>query len=236
MSSCPLLLFAFIFSLFSFTQSENPRIRGTFYTHSLSSIDFLYRTNFPLFNTVGLLLNCSATTPIDNLGGLLWLSDFAFISTRESRSMSFPGLLPALSTLRSFPGAGHPHRKFCYIIPNFRDSCYLVCTNYFYGGINGPGDPPVFDQIVDGTFWTIVNTTTDNVAGAASSYEGVFLARGTKMRVCLAGNDYTDSDPFMNTLEMIILEDFVYNSTDFRKKALGLIMRSIFGYDGPIVR
>ncbi|KAK8935335.1 putative LRR receptor-like serine/threonine-protein kinase PAM74 [Platanthera zijinensis] len=211
MSSCPLLLFAFIFSLFSSTQSQNPRIRG-------------------------LLLNCGAAAPTDALGGLLWLPDFAFISTGESRSISFPGLLPTLSTLRSFPGAGHPRRKFCYIIPTFRGSRYLVRTTYFYGGINGPGDPPVFDQIVDGTFWTVVNTTADYVARSASSYEGVFLARGTKMRVCLAGNDYTDSNPFMNTLEMIVLEDSVYNSTDFRKKALGLIMRSRFGYDGPIVR
>ncbi|KAK8960731.1 hypothetical protein KSP40_PGU001834 [Platanthera guangdongensis] len=138
--------------------------------------------------------------------------------------------------LTLFPGAGHPRRKFCHIIPSFRGSRYLICTTYFYDGINVPGDPLVFDQIVDGTFWIIVNTTADYVAGTTSSYEGVFMARGTKMRVCLAGNDYTDSDPFMNIMEMIVLADSIYNSTDFRKKAFGLITRSSFGYDGPIVR
>ncbi|KAG0483439.1 hypothetical protein HPP92_011523 [Vanilla planifolia] len=63
-----------------------------------------------------------------------------------------------------------------------------------------------------------------------------FLGEGTKMRVCLAGNDYTDSDPFINTLEMIILDESVYNATDFTKSALGLVMRSKFGYDGPVIR
>ncbi|KAK8960923.1 hypothetical protein KSP40_PGU004015 [Platanthera guangdongensis] len=110
------------------------------------------------------------------------------------------------------------------------------CTTYFYVGVNVPDNPPVFDQIVNGTFWIIVNTATDYVAGAASRYNGIFLARGTKMRICLARIDYTNFDPFMNTLEMIVLEDYVYNSADFRKKALVLIVRSRFGYDGAIVR
>ncbi|KAK8960432.1 hypothetical protein KSP40_PGU003922 [Platanthera guangdongensis] len=74
------------------------------------------------------------------------------------------------------------------------------------------------------------------VAGAASSYAVIFLDRGTKMRVCLAVNYYTDYDTFMHTQEMIVLEDSVYNPGDFRKKALALIVRSGFGYDGPIVR
>lgn len=211
MSSSSLLLLAFIIFLFSSIQAQTPRIRGV-------------------------LLNCGAASPIEAAGGLLWLPDFAFIATGVPRNISLPGILPTLSTLRSFPGAAHPHRKFCYTVPTVRGSRYLVRTTYFYGGINGPGDPPVFDQIVDGTFWTVVNTTADYAAGAASSYEAVFLARGTKMRVCVAGNEYTDSDPFINTLEMIVLENSVYNSTDFSKNALGLIARSCFGYDGPIMR
>ncbi|PKU80532.1 probable LRR receptor-like serine/threonine-protein kinase At1g51810 [Dendrobium catenatum] len=213
MSSCSLLflLLFVLISHFSSNQSQTPRIRG-------------------------LLLDCGAAGPSEAAGGLPWLPDYAFIATGIPRNLSLRGLIPTLSTLRSFPGASHGRCKFCYSVPVFRGSRYLVRTTYFYGGISGPGDPPVFDQIVDGTFWTVVNTTADYAAGAASSYEGVFLARGAKMKVCVARNDYTDSDPFINSLEMIVLEDSVYNSTDFTQNALGLIVRSRFGYDGPIVR
>ncbi|KAG0480953.1 hypothetical protein HPP92_011811 [Vanilla planifolia] len=210
-SSFLFLFLAFLTSLFSSIKSQSPRIQG-------------------------ILLNCGATTPTEAFGGLTWLPDFAFISTGTPRNVSLPGLLPVLSTLRSFPGAVRRRRKFCYTIPVFRGSRYLVRTTYYYGGINGASDPPVFDQIIDGTFWTVVNTSADYASGAASTYEGVFLAKGTKMRVCLAGNDYTDSDPFINTLEMIILDESVYNATDFTKSALGLVMRSKFGYDGPVIR
>ncbi|PKA65017.1 putative LRR receptor-like serine/threonine-protein kinase [Apostasia shenzhenica] len=191
---------------------------------------------FYLCKTLGILLNCGASVATEAAGGLMWLPDYAFIASGTSRNLSLPGLLSTISTLRSFQIGAHRRRKFCYLIPVFRGSRYLVRTTYFYGGINGAGSPPVFDQIVDGTFWTVVNTTADYAAGAASSYEGVFLARGTKMRVCVAGNDYTDSDLFINTVEMIVLENSVYNATDFTKNALGLIARSRFGYDGAIVR
>ncbi|KAK8960637.1 hypothetical protein KSP40_PGU018030 [Platanthera guangdongensis] len=78
----------------------------------------------------------------------------------------------------TFPGVRHPHSKFCNIIPTFCGSRYLVSTTYFYGGVSGPDDPLIFNQIVDGTFWTIVNNTTDYIVGAASSYKGIFLSRG----------------------------------------------------------
>jgi hypothetical protein len=46
---------------------------------------------------------------------------------------------------------------------------------------------------VDGTFWTDVNTTDDALAGAASSYEGVFPASGRNISFCLDMNpEYTD--------------------------------------------
>ncbi|KAK8960610.1 hypothetical protein KSP40_PGU021913 [Platanthera guangdongensis] len=54
--------------------------------------------------------------------------------------------------LMLFPRCGAPPPKFYYIIPTFRGSRYLVRTTYFYGGINGASDPPMFDQIFDGTF------------------------------------------------------------------------------------
>ncbi|CAA6669035.1 unnamed protein product [Spirodela intermedia] len=60
--------------------------------------------------------------------------------------------------------------------------------------------------------------------------------QGSRIRLCLGGNNYTDSDPFISALEMIILEGSVYNSTDFDQYALGLVARSSFGHSGPLFR
>lgn len=56
------------------------------------------------------------------------------------------------------------------------------------------------------------------------------------MSICVAGNTYTESDPFISALEAILLDDSMYNSTDFNKNAMGLIARNKFGSTGMIVR
>ncbi|XP_010942424.1 leucine-rich repeat receptor-like serine/threonine-protein kinase At2g14510 [Elaeis guineensis] len=184
----------------------------------------------------GFFLDCGSTVN-SRIGGLQWLSDGPFVAAGVPRNLSAAGLAPTLSTLRSFPfDPSTGPRKFCYVLSVFRDARYLVRTTYYYGGVNGPGSPPVFDQIVDGTFWTMVNTTADYAAGMSSYYEGVFLAIGKTMSVCVAGNTYTESDPFISALEVILLDDSVYNSTDFKKNAMGLIARSDFGSADMIVR
>lgn len=93
----------------------------------------------------------------------------------------------------------------------------------------------MFDQIVDGSFWSIVNTTEDNAKGSASYYEGVFLAAGKSMSVCLASNTYTESEPFISALEFVLLADSLYNSTDFGNSSLRLVARHSFGYNGSII-
>lgn len=185
----------------------------------------------PVLSLKGILLSCGSTAPLQ-INNLTYLPDSSFIAAGVPKSLPVPNLLPLLSTLRSFPFSKTP-LKFCYSIPTVRGARYLVRTTYFYGS---QSPPPVFDQIVDGTFWAVVNTTRDHANGMASNYEGVFLARGKFLTLCLAANWYTDSDPFINALEMIVLEDSVYNSTDFTKNAMGLVARSRFGYNGPIVR
>lgn len=121
-------------------------------------------------------------------------------------------------------------------MPVYRTGKYLIRTTYFYGGINGNESPPVFDQIVDGTFWSVVNTTEDYVKGNSSYYEGVFLAKGKTLSLCLAANTYTDSDPFISGLEFVLLDNSLYNSTNFDTYGLSLVARHSFGYDGPIIR
>lgn len=114
----------------------------------------------------------------------------------------------------------------------------MVRSTYFYGGINGPDhpSPPVFDQIVDGTLWSVVNTTEDYANGNYTYYEGVFLARGKTMSFCIGSNSYTDSDPFISALELVILGDSLYNSTDFSNFGLSLVARHSFGYSGSPIR
>ena len=114
----------------------------------------------------------------------------------------------------------------------------MVRTTYFYGGVNGPDhpSPPVFDQMVDGTLWSVVNTTADYANGMSTYYEGVFSARGKFMTLCIGSNTYTESDPFISALEFVMLGDSLYNTTDFNKCGLSLVARSSFGYSGPTVR
>ncbi|XP_077240209.1 leucine-rich repeat (LRR) family protein isoform X2 [Tasmannia lanceolata] len=186
----------------------------------------------------GLFINCGATAPFEDTNGLRWIPDSPYISSGIPKTLTLPGLLHTLTTLRSFPLQKNPNipRKFCYVFPVFRTAKYLIRTTYFYGGINGQNSPPVFDQIVEGTIWTVVNTTDDYARGMSSYYEGVFLAKGKTMSICIAPNTYTDSDPFISGLELVLLEDSVYNSTDFSKYALTVVARHSFGSSGPIVR
>ncbi|MBA0549703.1 hypothetical protein Golob_020722, partial [Gossypium lobatum] len=186
----------------------------------------------------GYLINCGATRR-SVIDGRVWLPDGNFISAGTSKSLTVPGLVPTLSTVRSFPLENkNLRRKFCYVVRVYRGARYLIRTTYYYGGVNGLDfdSPPVFDQIVDGTFWSVVNTTEDYGKGLSSYYEGVFEAKGNTMSVCVASNTYTVSDPFISSLEMLILGDSIYNTTKFDSHALHLVARHSFGHNGSIIR
>lgn len=183
-----------------------------------------------------LLIDCGATLP-SVIDDRQWLPDTNFISpataTGTSKNLTQTNLFPTLQTVRSFPLVRH--KKFCYVVPVYRSAKYLVRTTYYYYGDGGVTNPPVFDQIVDGTLWSLVNTTDDYSRGSASYYEGVFLAAGKSMSVCLASNTYTDSQPFISALEFVLLADSLYNSTDFRNSSLRLVARHSFGYNGSLI-
>lgn len=186
------------------------------------------------FNISGLLIDCGVNTSYTDDRGLRWLPDSQYITSGVSKNLSTLGLQATFSTLRSFPFNASSPRKFCYNLPSYKGGRYLVRTSYFF---DGPGEPPVFDLIVDANLWTMVNTTADYAAGSASYYEGVFQAKGRYMNVCVAGNpNYTKGDPFISALELIMLNDSVYNATDFDTKAMGLIARNKFGAVGDIER
>ncbi|XP_047947073.1 probable LRR receptor-like serine/threonine-protein kinase At1g67720 [Salvia hispanica] len=181
----------------------------------------------------GVLIDCGADVG-SVINGLEWLPDSGYISAGSSKVIVREDLVQTLFTVRSFPLSNNVFKKFCYEIPVDRTKKYLVRTTYYYGGVNGNTNPPVFDQIVDGTLWRVVNTTEDYLRQEASYYEGVFMPTGKNLSVCVAGNTYTDSDPFISALEIVPLWDQLYNSTDFRAHALSLVARHSFGYDGPV--
>uniref|UniRef100_A0A1J3GJ06 Putative leucine-rich repeat receptor-like serine/threonine-protein kinase n=1 Tax=Noccaea caerulescens TaxID=107243 RepID=A0A1J3GJ06_NOCCA len=184
-----------------------------------------------------ILIDCGASSS-SVIGDRRWISDENIISSGTPKNVSDQVLDEILLTVRSFPlnldGTRH---KFCYVMSVSRGWKYMIRTTYYYGGVNGKATPPpVFDQIVDGTFWGVVNTTADYADGLASYYEGVFLAQGKSISVCIATNSYTTSDPFISALEVIRLDGSLYNSTDFTISGLSLVARHAFGYSGPIIR
>lgn len=183
----------------------------------------------------GTFIDCGAAVS-SVVNGLQWVPDTRFIETGTARNLTVQFQDSTLSTVRTFPLPNNVLKKFCYEIPVVRGAKHLVRTTYFYGGVNGNINPPVFDQMVDGTFWSVVNTTEDYGQGKASYYEGVFLASGNNLSVCLAANTYTDSDPFISAVQIVLLGSSVYNSTDFGAFALSLVARHSFGYNGPLTR
>lgn len=187
------------------------------------------------FFFLGTFIDCGAADS-SVVNGLQWVPDTQFIETGTSRNLTMRFQDSILATVRTFPLLNNVLKKFCYEIPVVRGAKYLVRTTYFYGRVNGNANPPVFDQMVDGTFWTVVNTTEDYVQGNASYYEGVFLASGKNLSVCLAANTYTDSDPFISAVQTVLLGNSVYNSTDFGAFSLSLVARHSFGYNGPLTR
>eukprot|EP00257_Ricinus_communis_P016259 XP_015574373.1 probable LRR receptor-like serine/threonine-protein kinase At1g67720 [Ricinus communis] len=180
----------------------------------------------------GFPLNCGASHEITQ-GNLKYIPDEGFISVGNKSSINTPGLLPLLSTLRYFPDK--KARKYCYEFPTVKGGKYLVRTTYYYGSFDGGKEPPVFDQIIQGTKWSTVNTTEDHVNGLSTYYEIIVLSTSKILSVCLARNKHTTSSPFISALELEYLDDSMYNSTDFSKFALTTLARHDFGSRGNII-
>lgn len=183
----------------------------------------------------GYLINCGAGASDElSMGSLKYITDEGFTKVGNKSSVKHPDhLLPILTTLRYFPDA--TARKYCYVIPVIKGGKYLVRTLYYYGGFDGGKEPPVFDLIVDGTKWSTVNTTEDYANGLSSYYELVVVAMGRMLSVCLARNERTFSSPFISALEVVSLDDSMYNTTDFGKYALSTVARSNFGSEGDMI-
>ncbi|XWS54810.1 hypothetical protein CRYUN_Cryun10bG0121100 [Craigia yunnanensis] len=104
------------------------------------------------------------------------------------------------------------------------------------GGFDRGKQPPVFDQIIGRTKWSVVNTTEDFANGLTSYYEVIVVAPAKTLSVCLSRNEQTDSSssPFISAIEVLSLDDSMYNSTDLAKYALVTVARSTFGNQDSI--
>ena len=163
------------------------------------------------------------------------MPDEGFVSVGNKSTVNQSGILPILSSLRYFPDTSA--RKYCYTFPVIKGGKFLVRTTYYYGVFDGEKEPPVFDQIVDGTKWSTVNTKEDYADGLSSYYDIIITAQAKTLSVCLARNEHTGSaSPFISAVELQSLEDLVYNSTDFVKYGLAIVARNSFGYDGDTIR
>ncbi|CAK7329868.1 unnamed protein product [Dovyalis caffra] len=180
----------------------------------------------------GFSINCGASEDITQ-GNLKYIPDNGFISAGNKSVIKTPDLLPVLSTLRYFPDTSA--KKYCYVLPAIKGGKYLVRTTYYYGGYDGGKEPPLFDQIIQGTKWSTVNTTEDYANGMSSYYEIIVASLAKTLSVCLARNEHTTSSPFISALEIEYLENSVYNSTDFSKYALVNVARGNFGADEDII-
>ncbi|KAG8073738.1 hypothetical protein GUJ93_ZPchr0006g46347 [Zizania palustris] len=180
----------------------------------------------------GFYINCGADKD-EQIGSIKWIQDEGFIAVGNVSAVNKPNILPLLATVRYFPDA--TARKYCYQLPVVKGSRYLVRTTYFYGGFDGGAEPPVFDQIVDGTRWSTVNTTDNYRRGMSTYFEMVAQAQGKTISVCLARRAETASSPFISALELVSLEDSMYNTTDFGNYVMSTVARNRFGGKGEII-
>ncbi|XP_017971471.1 PREDICTED: putative leucine-rich repeat receptor-like serine/threonine-protein kinase At2g14440 [Theobroma cacao] len=181
----------------------------------------------------GLLITCGSsvkqTVPDTKV---TYIPDDGFTLVGNKTALKNKDLLPVLTTLRYFPDKSA--RKYCYKFQAIKGGKYLVRTIYYYGGFDGGKEPPVFDQIIGGTKWSIVNTTEDYANGLTSFYEIIVVAPTKTLSVCLARNTHTASSPFISAIEVITVDDSMYNSTDFANYALVTVARGAFGNEDSI--
>ncbi|KAF8695137.1 hypothetical protein HU200_037747 [Digitaria exilis] len=185
----------------------------------------------------GYQISCGATSE-KVAGNVTWVPDGPFINSGKAAELSSPGgeMMPMLSSLRYFPPDSSA-RKHCYVLPAEKHGRYLVRTTYYYGGFDGGRAPPVFDQIIDGTRWSAVDTAASYARGLATYYEAVVVAAGKEVSVCLARSAATapGRSPFISALEVVPLEASVYGTVNFTAYALRTIARHTFGTNGSIV-
>nr|GLL44762.1 probable LRR receptor-like serine/threonine-protein kinase At1g67720 isoform X2 [Ipomoea trifida] len=111
--------------------------------------------------------------------------------------LEYKAFKSAVGLCRYFPSS--KAKKYCYSLPVAKGKKLLVKTVYYYCGFDGGKEPPVFDQIIDGTKWFVIDTKANYAKGLSSYYEAIVMAHGMELTVCLARNEHTgNSNPFIS--------------------------------------
>lgn len=180
-------------------------------------------------------INCGATED-QKIESTTWTVDDSYIETGNKSTLTTPGLLPIVQNIRYFPDK--TARKYCYVVPVVKGGKYIVRTTYYYGNYDNVGKAPIFDQIIDGSKWSTVNTTANYAQGLTTYFEIIVVSHGRGLSICVARNNDTlaSTNPFISAIEIRRLENSIYNATDFNKYALSTVSRHMFGTKGEIVR
>ncbi|OWM69526.1 hypothetical protein CDL15_Pgr013987 [Punica granatum] len=168
-----------------------------------------------------------------------WTGDADFMQ------IGFPKVVPSINvndnlplpmrTLRVFPNSDNYliWKKYCYSIDIGTAGSdlvrILVRASFYYGNYDGLSNPPSFELMFDGNYWTKVQTTLDN---KPLSYETIYVVKAKATNICIAQRE-PGMNPFISTLEVCRLRYTMYNAVP-ANYALFAMARGAFGSNKTI--
>ncbi|KAJ6353974.1 hypothetical protein OIU76_002910 [Salix suchowensis] len=152
-------------------------------------------------------IDCGASETYTDENTLEWIGDDGmFKDTQSEVVQSSNTVSQVMSTLRVFTSL----KKNCYTITDIKGSLVLVRASFFYGNYDKKSSPPSFDLLLDGNYWSTVNTTLDN---EPVIYEVMYFVKSDTTSICLAQTQ-PNQFPFISALEVRILDSKMYAIVD----------------------
>ncbi|KAJ6737506.1 CARBOHYDRATE-BINDING PROTEIN OF THE ER PROTEIN [Salix viminalis] len=151
-------------------------------------------------------IDCGASETYRDENSLVWIGDDGFFKNSESAVVrSTTTVSHVMSTLRVFTSL----KKNCYTIRADKGSLLLVRASFFYGNYDKKSSPPSFRMLLDGNYWSIVETTLDE----PGIYEVMYVVKSDTISICLAQTQ-PNQLPFISALEFRKLDSTMYAIVD----------------------
>uniref|UniRef100_A0A6N2KU13 Malectin-like domain-containing protein n=1 Tax=Salix viminalis TaxID=40686 RepID=A0A6N2KU13_SALVM len=171
-------------------------------------------------------VDCGASDSYTDENSIVWIGDDdMFKDTQSEVVQSSNTVSHVMSTLRVFTSL----KKNCYTITDIKGSLVLVRASFFYGNYDKKSSPPSFDLLLDGNYWSTVNTTLDN---EPDIYEVMYFVKSDTTSICLAQTQ-PNQFPFISALEVRILDSKMYGHFD-PNHALFLKSRVAYGANSTV--
>ncbi|KAJ6775299.1 hypothetical protein OIU79_018472 [Salix purpurea] len=152
-------------------------------------------------------IDCGASETYTDDNTLEWIGDDGMFKDTQSEVVQSSNTVShVMSTLRVFTSL----KKNCYTITDIKGSLVLVRASFFYGNYDKKSSPPSFDLLLDGNYWSTVNTTLDN---EPDIYEVMYFVKSDTTSICLAQTQ-PNQFPFISALEVRILDSKMYAIVD----------------------